>query len=145
MAVTAKAYGQLPLHLWKKLIDWVNDDIRCRLHTSSYTPDQDTHDFVNDLSAEIADAGYTAGGQTLTSKTLTYDAPTNTTTLDCADPTWTTVSFTVRTATFADQTPGTDATRPLICYQQDSANVVSTNGNFVVQINAGGLLTMTAA
>lgn len=145
MAVTAKAYGKFPLALINAETNWASNSIRMSLHTSGYTPDQDTHDYFNDLASEIADAGYTAGGQALASKTATYDAPTNTVTLDCADVVWTTVSFTVRTAVVHDHTPATDATRPLYCYNQSSSDIVSTAGNFTVQINASGLMTFTAS
>lgn len=58
-----------------KEVDWDSDDIVLTLHTSSYTPDLDTHDYVSDLSNELSTAGgYTAGGAALASKTLTYTA-----------------------------------------------------------------------
>lgn len=35
------------------LIDWVNDDIRIALLSAGYTPNLATHDFVDDLGANI--------------------------------------------------------------------------------------------
>lgn len=145
MTVTGKAYGKFPLALINAETNWASNSIRMGLHTVSYVPNQDTDDYWNDATNEIADSGYTAGGQALASKTATYDAPSNTVTLDCADVVWSSVSFTVRVATVHDHTPSTDATRPLYCYNLSSADVVSTAGNFTVQINASGLLTFTAA
>jgi hypothetical protein len=54
---------------WQKQIDgsgithWASGTIKCSLHTA-YTLDQDTHDFVNDVSGiEVAaSGGYTASG-----------------------------------------------------------------------------------
>lgn len=58
-----------------KNIDWDSDTIKVTLHTSSYTPSLDADDFVNDLTNEIANgAGYTTGGVTLGSPTVTYTA-----------------------------------------------------------------------
>jgi len=55
--------------------DYLSDDYRFALVTSAYTPNADTDDFWNDVVAnEASGTGYTANGQTLTSKTLTYTA-----------------------------------------------------------------------
>ena len=43
-------------------IDWLNDTIKVMLVTSAYTPDQDAHDFKDDITNEISGTGYTAGG-----------------------------------------------------------------------------------
>lgn len=53
-------------------VDLDTDTIKLMLVTSSYTPDQATHDFRDDLGANEASggSGYTAGGFTLGSKTL---------------------------------------------------------------------------
>jgi hypothetical protein len=53
-------------------MDYLSDDIRHMLVSSSYTPDLGAHDFLDDVVAnEISGTGYTAGGFTLASKTLT--------------------------------------------------------------------------
>lgn len=71
----AQFYRQALLKTMNKEVDWDSDDIRLTLHTSSYTPDLDAHDYVNDLSNELSTAGgYTAGGAALGPKTLTYTA-----------------------------------------------------------------------
>lgn len=58
-----------------KSVDWDSDSLKLTLHTSSYTPDLDGHVFVSSLSAELSTAGgYTSGGVTLTSPTVTYTA-----------------------------------------------------------------------
>lgn len=145
MAVTARVYGKAPLAWLNKEVDLIDDAIHAMLHSAAYTPDQDVHDYVNDLAGEIAAAGYTAGGQALAGKTLTYDAPTNTVTFDANDVVYAGVSFTVRTVTVHDRATGADTTRPLICYQQSDADVVSTNGEWRCQWNAGGIFTVTVA
>lgn len=56
-------------------IDWLSDTIKCMLVTSSYTPNLDTDDYKDDVVAnEITGTGYTAGGATLGSASVTYTA-----------------------------------------------------------------------
>lgn len=56
-------------------VDWNSDDIRLTLHTSTYIPNLDTHDYVDDLTNELSTAdGYTAGGVALTTEAVTYTA-----------------------------------------------------------------------
>lgn len=70
-------------------IDYLTDTIKVSLHTSSYSPNQDTNTVWSDCTYEVANNGYTAGGATLASKTLTYTAATNILMFDAADPSWT--------------------------------------------------------
>lgn len=71
----AQWFRQALLKTMNKEVDWDSDSIVLTLHTSSYTPNLDTHDYVNDLTNELSTAnGYTSGGATLGSKTLTYTA-----------------------------------------------------------------------
>jgi hypothetical protein len=61
--------------LLNKEIDWDTDTIKATLHTATYTPDRTANDYANDATNELSTAGgYTAGGVTLTSKTLTTTA-----------------------------------------------------------------------
>lgn len=54
--------------------DFDSDTIKATLHTSSYTINADTHDYVDDLTNEVSGTGYSTGGVTLGSKTRTYTA-----------------------------------------------------------------------
>lgn len=68
-----KWFRQAPAKAWNKEIKWTTDTMVASLHTSTYTPNQDTHVYVSDLTNELATgSGYTAGGQTLTSCTAAY-------------------------------------------------------------------------
>lgn len=145
MAVTGLLYGQFPLHLMNKRIDLINDSIKVMLTTSTYTPNQDTHDFKDDVTNEVTGTGYTATGVALTTKTVTYTAGTNVTMFDADDAVWSSSTITARTAVVYDATPASDATRPLICYQQSDADIVSTGGEFRVAWAAAGICTITAA
>jgi hypothetical protein len=56
-------------------IDYLTDDIRFALVTSSYSPSLATDDFWNDVVAnEVSGTGYTAGGIAVASRTLTITA-----------------------------------------------------------------------
>lgn len=143
MAVTGKLYGKMFIALFNKEIDWDTDTIKCALTTSSYTPDQDAHDYFNDVTNEVSGTGYTAGGAALANKTVTYTGGTNKFMLDADDVSWTTATITARTAVVYDASPASDATRPLICYQQSDGDISSTAGTFTVQWHASGIVEIT--
>lgn len=145
MAVTAKMYGKFLLSLANKEVDVDSDALKCMLCTSTYTPDQDTHQYKSSVTNEVTGTGYTAGGVTLTSVTSTYTAGTNTWMLDAADPSWATSTITARYAVFYDSTPATDATRPLISYMDFGADVISSGGTFLVTLDAAGICSITPA
>ena len=145
MAVTAKAYGPFLQSLVNKEIDLDSDTLKCMLTTSSYTPNQDTHRYKSDVTNEITGTGYTAGGVTLANVAVSYTAGTNVLKLTSDDPSWASSTLTARYAVFYDSTPGSDATRPLISYVDFGENFSSTNGTFLIDIDAAGILTMTAA
>jgi hypothetical protein len=70
-----KLFRQHQLHAFNKAIDWDSDNLRWTLHTATYTPNQDTHDFVDDLTNELGTSGgYTVGGIALATPTSTYTA-----------------------------------------------------------------------
>lgn len=78
MAVTTYVYGQLNKSLLSGLINFSSDTIKAML-LSSYTVGTtlDSAQFLNTVvaaGAETTGSGYTAGGVTLASKTVTYTA-----------------------------------------------------------------------
>lgn len=54
--------------------DFLTDTIKAMLTTSSYAENLDTHETKADVTNEVVGTGYTAGGATLASKTITYTA-----------------------------------------------------------------------
>lgn len=148
MAVTAFVYGR---HLEgqysataARRVDWVSDSIKVMLASSSYVPDQDAHDFVNDVTNEISGTGYTAGGAALGSKTVTYVGASNQLQLDASDSQWTSATFTARYAVIYKDT-GTASTSPLIAYVDFGADQSVSSGAFTIQWAASGIVTLTAA
>lgn len=83
---TPKWYGKALLAVAQGSLDLDTGTFKLMLVTSSYTPDQDTHDFRDDLGANEASggSGYTAGGFTIT-PTLSYDAASNEVRWDTGD------------------------------------------------------------
>jgi hypothetical protein len=144
MAVTAKWYGNAFLKMLNKEIDWDSDTVKVALTTSTYTPDQDTHDYFNDVTNEVTGTGYTAGGATLGSKTIGYTGATNVVKLDAADTAWTTSTITARYAVVYVDT-GNAATSALMGYVDFGADVVSTAGTFTITWDAAGIFTITPA
>jgi hypothetical protein len=144
MAVTAFLYGSFPAKLANKEIDWDSDTIKVALTTSSYTPNQDTHDYFDDITNQVSGAGYTSGGATLASKTVTYTSGTNTQAFDAADVTWTSSTITARYAVIYDST-GVSSTSALIGYVDFGADVTSSGGDFTIQWNASGIFTIAVS
>lgn len=146
MAVSAKLYGNFIYNLALKKMDVDNDTLKVSLHTSSYTPNQDTHDFYDDVTNEVTATGYSSGGATLTTTTLAYNSSTNVISLDADDVTWTiTGSMTARYAVIYDSSPGTAATNPLIGYIDFGTNETVTDGTFKLTFNASGIWNDTVA
>lgn len=141
----SKLYGNFLLKALNKEVDFDSDTIKVALLTSSYTPDQDAHDYFNDVSTyEVTGTGYTAGGITLASKTATYDSGTNVIVLDAADVTWSSSTITARYAVVYDST-GTSSTSALIGYVDFGSDQSSTNGNFTITWDSTGIVRITVA
>lgn len=148
MAVTAKWFaraleGQYGATAARR-VDWASDTVKVALTTSGYTPDQDAHDFFNDVTNEVSATGYTAGGAALGSKTVSYDTATNETRLDAADVSWTAASFTCRYAVVYKDT-GTASTSPLLGYVDFGGDETVASGTFTIAWDSTGVLKITAS
>lgn len=143
--MASKLYGNFLLKALNKEVDFDSDTIKVALLSSSYTPDQDAHDYFNDVSSyEVTGTGYTSGGATLASKTATYDSSTNVIVLDAADTTWSSSTITARYAVIYDST-GTASTSALIGYVDFGSDQSSTNGNFTITWDSTGIVRITVA
>lgn len=141
---TTTIYAGFVTSLADKLIDLSSDTIKVALLTSSYTPNRDTHDFFNDVSAaETSGTGYTAGGATLASVTWNYNTSTDIYTFDAADTSWATSTITARYAVIYDSTPGTAATNPLIAYVDFVTDQSSVGAAFSLAWNASGIFQIS--
>jgi len=142
---TTKTYGNLIKQAFNKEVDFDTDTIKVALVSSSYTPNQDTHDYWDDVSTyEVSGTGYTAGGATLTGKSVTYDSGTNVTKFDATDVSWTGSTITARYAVVYLST-GTASTSPLIAYVDFGSDQSSSSGTFQIVWDSAGIFTTTAA
>jgi hypothetical protein len=123
------------------LVDFLSDSIKVALTTNSYTPNQDTHDFYNDVTNEVTGTGYTAGGSELATKTLANT--TNVVKFDAADTAWATSTITARYAVVYKDS-GTSSTSPLLCWVNFGADVSSSAGTFQITWDSAGIATITA-
>ena len=142
---TTKTYGNLISKAFNKEVDFDSDTIKVALVTSSYTPNQDTHDYWDDVATnEVSGTGYTAGGETLASKTVTYTSGTNVTKFDAADVSWASSTITARYAVVYDASPATNAAKPLIGYVDFGSDQSSSSGTFSIVWDSAGIFTTTA-
>jgi hypothetical protein len=144
VAVTAKLYGLALQSAFSGEINFSANTIKAMLTTSGYTPNQDTHRYKSSVTNEVSGTGYTAGGVTLASKTVTYDSSSNTLTLDAADLAWSGSTITARYLVIYGST-GTDSTSPLICYVDFGADVATSGGAFNYVFPSTGLVQLTVA
>jgi hypothetical protein len=143
---TTKWYLNAKKALANKEINWLSDDIRIMLCTSGYTPDQDNHAYKSSITNEVANGnGYTTGGVALTSKTSTVNGTTNVAAFDAADIALSAATFTTRWGVLYDNTPSTDATKPLIAFVDFGADQSPSNQTLNIVWNAAGILTDTVA
>lgn len=121
--------------------DWNNDTIKAALVTNVYTPNRNTDDYWDDVVANelAAGSGYTTGGVTLSSKSVTLDAANNRVLVDAADPQWTSATFTAKYLVIYKST-GVNSTSLLVAYVNldDSSGTASKSvsaGTFTVQFS----------
>lgn len=146
MAVSAKLYGKFVVSVLNKEIDINSDTVKLMVTTSSYTPDQDTHDYKSDVTNEVSGTGYPSGGFTVANVTVTYDSGTNTIKIDGDDISESGVTLSAaRYGVLYDSSPATDATRPLIGYIDFDGDQSVSNADFDVTWHANGIATVTVA
>jgi hypothetical protein len=123
-------------------VDWLNDDITVSLHTSAYTPNQDTDDFFNDATNEVSGGNYAR--QDLTTSAPAPDTATNTVALGASDTTFPNLTATFRYVVIWKDT-GTASTSPLLGFMDVGAQSVSAT-NFVIDwSDTGGVLQAVAS
>lgn len=141
----SRVYPQFHLSALSGQVNLVTDQLRVLLLSSGYVPALDTHRYQSSLTNELATGGgYTAGGKVLTGVTLAYDATTDTTWLDAANPVWDPSTITARYAVLVDTQSGAPATNPLIALWDFEEDKLSDNAPFELNISAIGLLRVQA-
>lgn len=144
MAITVAFYGLTMEKIAEQVgndVNYLTGTVQLSLHADTYAPDRDTHDFFNDATGEVANGdGYTTGGATLASKTITYDSASDQVRWDAADVSWTFVaSKTWRYGVMWIDTAGASTADPLYALLTwDSNQTVSTA--YTLQWDAAGIL-----
>lgn len=112
------------------------------LVTASYTPDQDAHDFFNDVTNEISASGtYSTGGVTLTCS-VTIDNTNNRAIYDATDVAITSFTGTFRYGIIYKST-GVSSTSPLIALIDfTGSNISVVTGTFSFTVSTAGIFNI---
>jgi hypothetical protein len=143
VAVSIKWYTSALKSAFNKEIDLDSDTIKVMLCTSSYTPSQGTHQYKSSITNEVTGTGYTAGGTTVASVSVSVSGTTFA--FDGGDISWTSATFTARYGILYDSTPATDATRPLLGYIDFGADQSPSAGTLSITWDATGIGAVTVA
>lgn len=143
---TGSLYGNVFVKAFNKEIGITAGatNLKVMLCGTGYTPNKDTHIYKSSVTSEITGTGYTAGGQTLTGVTITYNTSTDKTTISFTAPNWPSSTLTnVSVFVLYDNGPATDATRPLIAYGVLDTPTSSSDSNFTITPNVNGVIELS--
>ena len=125
-------------------VDLDTDTIKLSLHSTTYTPNQDTHDFFNDAStSQLATGnGYSTGGVTLGSKTVALDTGSDQIRFDAANASWTLTSTGIawRYAVIYKSRGGASSADELIGYIDPGAKQTPVAGTYTFNFSTAGIL-----
>lgn len=144
MAVTASGFYGLSLE--KMMIDTLGESLEAEdqkglLVTDSEAPNFDTHDFRNDITAEIGSGGgYTTGGVALTTTEITLSS--GTLKWDFDDPQWASSTITSAMALVTYTNVGATSTDQLLLLLDFVTAVSTSSGTLTVQIHTNGAMTL---
>lgn len=143
MAITAA--GLYALTVEKMFIDTAAQSIEDETHKQllvqdGYTHNYSTHEFRDDVTNEVAGAGYSAGGVTCTGTELTIASEILT--FDMIDTVFPTVTITDAMGGIFFFNVGSAATDMLILLQDFIASASATAANFTIQHAGGGVFTI---
>lgn len=128
-------YERFKANLMNKVVDLEGDTIKAMLLDGSHSFTA-TDNVIGDVDTnEVSGTGYTAGGETLTTKSVTQAATTK---FDADDTVWTTVTVTTSHLVLYDVT----ATSNLIASLDFGGSQVIVGVNFTIVWNAAGIITL---
>lgn len=137
MAVTAAPYGKFLMALGNGQVNFSSNQFKVLLINGAYIPNIDTHEFLTDITDELASiGGYTTGGKDLTAVTWTYDAANRRGVLNADPVLWAGASFTARMAVVYQNT-GTPATSRLVGSIDFGVGKTYSNEDFQLSFAAG--------
>lgn len=136
--MASAVYNILKDSLWRGSYVVLTDTIKVALVTSAYTVNIDSHMAFTDITNEVTGTGYTAGGATLASKTVTQDNTNDRGVFDAADITWASSTITARGAVIYDTTAS-----KLLAYIDFGADKTSSASDFTIQWHANGIIYLS--
>ena len=142
---TFKFFGAAAGHMARSNLDFSGNTFKVMLTTSAYTPDQDAHDYRDDVTNEVSGAGYTAGGAAATVSLGAYDASGNLTPIVVTDVTWAAATITARTAVLYKSRGGASSADELVGYITFSGDVSVSTGTLTLDLPATGIATLAPA
>lgn len=144
-AGTFTLYGTAVEKIAKNTIDLDGHAFKCSLHASGYTPSTE-HSTTADLTNEVANGnGYTTGGETLGSVTVTRAGAV--VTFDAADVSWTATGGSVGPARrlVIYSTTGNHLLGHVLLDSTPADVTISSGSSLTIAWAAGGIFTMTAS
>lgn len=130
MAITQAMCTSFKSEILQEGHQLATDTIKIALYTSTASLDATTTAYSS--SNEVTGTGYTAGGATLTSTTVSTSGTTAY--FDAADPTWTSASFTARGALIYNDTNSDKA----IAVLDFGGDFTVAGGTFKITLPAAG-------
>lgn len=120
-------------------IDFLVDSFKVMFLNDSYTPNIDTDEFIDDVSAnEVAASGtYSAGGVALASVTTTVDTTNDRAYVDATDISVTSFTGSIRRLALYKDT-GTPSTSPIVGIYDLGSTVSPVAGTFSAAFAAAG-------
>lgn len=144
MSAAWKFYGPGLKAIARGDVQLATDTLFVMLCTSGYTPDQDAHDFRNDVIAEVSGAGYTAGGNVVGGLSFSYDAASNEVRVSVPDVSWASSTITgARTAVLYKRRGGSASADELIAYCVNDSDKSTVNDTMLLD-NPTPTLKLTA-
>jgi hypothetical protein len=127
---------------FKELVDgtvaYLTDTIKIMLVTSSYTVDRVNHTKRSDITNEVSGTGYTSGGFTLGTKTITKDTTNHRAVFGAATVSADPITFTGATQAIIYKSTGVAANDNLIAKIDLGATFSPVAGPFNITWNASG-------
>lgn len=135
-------YNSFKRDIMNGSIDLDTDTVKVMLVTSTYSPNIDSHTKRSDITNEVSGTGYTAGGATLASPTVTVDNTDDEGVFDAADTSWSSSTITARGAVLYKSRGGASSADELICYVDFGSDITSTASTFQITWNAEGIINL---
>lgn len=111
---------------------------------------RDSHLNRSDVTDEVSGTGYSSGGTTLASVTVTKDTTNNLIKIDAADPSLSSATISGIAGAVIYKSTGSASTDTLIAFldlyaDNGNATISVTNGTFTIVLPANGFLTIAPA